>query len=99
MIRCATAVLRMSIRTLRGARRWNVLAVIAVGYSLFIAHTLAASPPGLPTLECRWTDTGPLLDGRGEDVGWQRAAPVENFAQPWMEGAPHAKARTSVRLL
>jgi glucose/arabinose dehydrogenase len=84
----------MSIRALRGACRWTVLATITVGYSLFIGQALAAS-----AFECRWTDTPPVLDGQGEDLVWQRAAPVDNFAQPWVEGAPHAKARTSARLL
>ncbi len=60
---------------------------------------LAVSAVSAEPLECRWAETPPVLDGRGDDAVWQRAARAENFGQPWAAGAPAAKARTVARLL
>src|SRR5688572_7985467 len=50
-------------------------------------------------LECRWADTPPLIDGRGDDAVWLRARQVDNFRQAWITGSPAARQRTRVRLL
>ena len=68
---------------------------IALQISLVLTVTARAAVP----LECRWADTPPVRDGRADEAVWERAQRVENFGQPWDEGAPVAKARTAARLL
>lgn len=56
--------------------------------------TLASSQ-----VECRWAETPPVIDGRADEAGWQRAALVDNFRQNWISGAPAARQGARVRLL
>jgi len=70
----------------------------SVALPLFLAGTVATSF-AKEALECRWAETPPVLDGRSDDAVWQKAVVIDNFRQPWAEGAPAAKARTSARLL
>ena len=67
--------------------------------ALQISLALGVSAVSAEPLECRWAETPPVLDGRGDDAVWQRAARAEDFGQPWAAGAPAAKARTVARLL
>ena len=38
--------------------------------------------------ECRWAETPPVIDGRGDDAGWQRARlSWKTFAKPGRRGS------------
>ena len=75
--------------------RFHPLPLTLITVATLCRLAAAAAVP----FECRWTDAPPVIDGRGDDAVWQRAARVESFAQPWAEGTPKAKERTSARLL
>jgi glucose/arabinose dehydrogenase len=70
-----------------------------VSVSLILPDVLAQVSPANGTLECRWTETPPVIDGSGDDVVWQRALAVDNFRQAWAVGQPAPRQRTRVRLL
>ncbi len=95
---CCDARLMATKALAWSANLWaQTLRKIAPG--LLLALALAAAAHAAEPLECRWAETPPVLNGRAAEAVWERAVRVENFGQPWAEGAPAAKARTTARLL
>ena len=78
--------------------RLELLAFAALA-PFYAAHGADAAVKSAEDLECRWAETPPVLDGRGDDAVWKHAAVIENFALPWKLNAPIAKERTAARLL
>lgn len=66
--------------------------------TIFACALTAGRAPGAD-LECRWAETAPVIDGRGDDSIWQHASVSERFVRHWVPGAPASKEGTRVRLL
>lgn len=57
----------------------------------------AAEPP--TSFECRWTDTAPKIDGKGDDPAWKHAQVIDSFTLPWLKTPRAARTKTKARLL
>src|SRR5687768_12738184 len=82
-----------SMLPLRPVRLFFPLLGIMVG-GILCCHAIAAGA----AIECRWAESRPVIDGRGDEATWTRATVVENFRQAWVAGEPAARQRTRVRL-
>jgi glucose/arabinose dehydrogenase len=57
-----------------------------------------SAPPA--AFECRWAESPPTLDGRGDDPAWKDAPSIDNFYLPWLGAAARpARTRTRAKLL
>ncbi|HVE43158.1 MAG TPA: PQQ-dependent sugar dehydrogenase [Planctomycetota bacterium] len=77
------------------------LAALLMGAGACQAPPPSAKAPARPTIfECRWAETAPALDGRGDDPAWKDAEAIDNFHLPWLGADDRpAKTRTRAKLL
>lgn len=70
----------------------------AIALSLLISASAVAEPRD--SVECRFTGTPVVIDGKADDVGWKHADVVDHFYLPWLgKNAHRADAATTARLL
>src|SRR5882724_5748839 len=62
---------------------------------------MAATLPAMAAepFECRWTEDRIVIDGKGDEPAWKKAAVIDGFGQPWLKAPGKKPAHTSVRLL
>lgn len=88
------------------ATRWIVASVLAVGSSLSVGaatataqhvHDHGAGQP--PSVEAKWTDRAPVIDGALDEDVWKDATLIDVFTQQEPSEGEPASERTEVRLL
>lgn len=54
-----------------------------------------------PVIECRWTDSAPVIDGVADESIWESAQRIDRFGLPWLKDAAARSPRstTTARLL
>jgi hypothetical protein len=70
---------------------WLVAAAILTGCS---GDRSSESSPPVATVECRFTDDPPAIDGSLDDAAWKQAGTIDTFSAPWLgkDNKPTAKA-------
>ncbi|MBI5768633.1 MAG: PQQ-dependent sugar dehydrogenase [Verrucomicrobia bacterium] len=68
-------------------------------FALCAGGLLASIRGADAALECRWADTPPVIDGKGDEAVWQRASVISDFKQGWLPGVPAPRQGTRARLL
>lgn len=77
---------------------WRLVFLLLAATAFNAVAVGQGTAPG-DLIECRWTETSPVIDGRADEPVWQSATVVNNFRQSWREGAPAPRQLTRVRLL
>src|SRR5262245_62112471 len=75
--------------------------VAATLFVTLVSSELSAAEPVVATdYECRWA-SGPVeIDGKGDDLAWKAAQPIDKFGSNWLgEKAQASKTTTKARLL
>src|SRR5689334_6676408 len=62
-----------------------------------LVAAILASATACADVECRWTDSPIVIDGKADEAEWTGAASAGEFSQHWQDSSPRAK--TAVRLL
>ncbi len=85
----------------RFADRSIALAALLLGAGACQTPAPSAKAPALPAVfECRWAETAPALDGRGDDPAWKEAETIDHFHLPWLGADDRpSKTRTRAKLL
>jgi hypothetical protein len=86
---------------MRPVLRWLVLGLVLPGVGCVASEAAQkadkAEPPVVRSAECRWLVGRIRVDGILDDVAWDNAQALENFAVFW-QGRP-ARTKTTARLL